>query len=92
MTAIFGKMFGEIWVSYLGLVVMMTAAFVMVAYGFLRETSPRRQPALPADTPSPTASVEKADTTSKLLPVGTMDHIPSVVDDTTELLKVRIQK
>ena len=86
MISIFGKMFEMRWVAYLGLIVMMTGAFIIAAYGFIRETRPRRR-APNAEQPVQPVSIENADTTNKLLPVGDADFIPSVVENTTELLK-----
>src|SRR5262245_51080701 len=81
LVAMFGKMFDMRWLSYLGLVVMFTGAFIIAAYGFLRETRLRRR-APRTDRklaqPSP-IELERADTTNKLLPVGDADYIPSVV-------------
>ena len=87
LTAMGGKMFEMRWLAYLGLVVMVSGAFVIAAYGFLRETRPRRRASTRTDTPVQVLSVEKADTTNKLLPVGQADYIPSVIDDTTDLLE-----
>jgi predicted nucleic acid-binding Zn ribbon protein len=39
LVAMFGKMFAMKWVSYSGLVVMFIGAFIIAAYGFLRETA-----------------------------------------------------
>jgi predicted nucleic acid-binding Zn ribbon protein len=89
LVAMFGKMFEMRWLSYLGLVVMFTGAFIIAAYGFLRETRPRKRAKNRANNvlPTPSLSVEKADTTSKLLPVGDDDYIPSVIENTTNLLE-----
>jgi len=86
-----GKMFDMRWLAYLGLVILFTGAFIFAVYGFLRETRPRRHRSGRVQTPdlaSPaTLTVQKADTTNKLLPVSNDDHIPSVIDNTTELLE-----
>jgi hypothetical protein len=92
MVAIFGKMFDMRWLAYLGLAVMMTGAFVIAAYGFLRETRPHRRAHPGIAPPVVRTSVEKADTTNKLLPVGNDDYIPSVVEESTELLKSRLER
>jgi hypothetical protein len=92
LVAIFGKMFEMKWLAYLGLVVLFTGAFIIAAYGLMRETRPRRrkaaqrEPAERAEMTTP-PSLEKADTTNKLLPPTDPDYIPSVVEDTTNLLK-----
>jgi predicted nucleic acid-binding Zn ribbon protein len=106
LVAIFGKMFEMKWLAYLGLVILFTGAFIIAAYGLMRETRPRRrksahqtknatqyQPENSAQLESERAdmttpqSIEKADTTNKLLPPTDPDYIPSVVEDTTHLLK-----
>ena len=88
LVAMFGKMFEMKWLSYLGLVVMFTGAFIIAAYGFLRETRLRKRAKNRSDNfQIPTLSVERADTTSKLLPVGEDNFIPSVVENTTNLLE-----
>jgi len=87
MVAIFGKMFEMRPLAYLGLAVLLTGAFIFAVYGFLRETRPRRRSMRKPVAPTPQVSVEKADTTNKLLPVGENDFIPSVVENSTELLK-----
>ena len=90
LVAMFGKMFEMKWLSYLGLVVLFTAAFIMAAYALLRETRPRRRPGA---VPDPgTLSIEKADTTNKLPPMSG-DFVPSsVVENTTELLEVPVKR
>jgi predicted nucleic acid-binding Zn ribbon protein len=85
MVSIFGKMFEMRWLAYIGLVVMMTGAFAIAAYSLFRETRPRKSTVVP--TFQPIATLEKVDTTNKLLPLGDTEYIPSVVENTTELLK-----
>ena len=90
LVAIFGKMFEMPWLKFLGLVVLLTGAFVIAAYAYLGETRPRKRAKVkipPKTFPSADLIIEKADTTNKLLPVGVDDYIPSVIDDTTELLE-----
>lgn len=88
-----GKMFEMRWLAYLGLVILFTGAFIIAAYGFLRETSPRRrQKPLPDKPASAQLEIEKADTTNKLLPVSDADYIPSVIDNTTELLDTQVRR
>lgn len=92
LVGIGGKMFEMRWLSYLGLVVMFTGSFVIGVYAFLKETRPRRRANNQIDTPtpaiSPAISDMKADPTNKLLPLGEDDYIPSVAEDTTELLQI----
>lgn len=89
LVAMGGKMFDMRWLAYLGLVVMMTCAFIMAAYAFLRETRPRKRAPRSVEAPLAVLTVEKADTTNKLLPVGDNDYLPSVVENTTNLLETR---
>src|SRR5205809_6754852 len=95
LTAMGGKMFEMRWLAYLGLVVMMTAAFVMAAFAFLRETRPRGRTMKQGDVPAFSTTVEKADTTNKLLPLGQEDYIdpvPSVIESTTSLLETPLKR
>jgi predicted nucleic acid-binding Zn ribbon protein len=93
MVAMFGKMFEIRWLAYFGLAILMSGAFVIAVYGFLRETRPRRRiAARPAGSSTAQLSVEKVDTTSKLLPLGEDDFIPSVVENTTNLLETPVKR
>mgnify|MGYP003576308745 CR=1 FL=1 len=87
MVAIFGKMFEMRPLAYLGLAVLLTGAFIFAVYGFFPETRAEKRSMRKPVAPTPQVSVEKADTTNKLLPVGENDFIPSVVENSTELLK-----
>jgi predicted nucleic acid-binding Zn ribbon protein len=87
LVASFGKMFEMRWLAYLGLVVVLTGGFIMAAYAFLRETRPGKRAMKRPEAPNPTLSVEKADTTNKLLTVGEADYVPSVIEKTTDLLE-----
>jgi hypothetical protein len=66
---------------------MVFGMFIIAAYSVMWELRPRKRALNTANTPTPTPSIEKADTTSKLLPVGDADYIPSVVENTTDLLE-----
>jgi predicted nucleic acid-binding Zn ribbon protein len=89
LVAMFGKMFDMRWLAYLGLVILLTGAFVIAVYAFLKDTRPRMRARRPVDElqPAGPASIEKADTTNKLLPIGEQDYIPSVTEKTTNLLE-----
>lgn len=82
LIAMGGKIWAVKWVIFSGLIIMFGGTFGIAAYGLLRQTRPKKSK--PASQP---ASALRADTTNRLLPVGDNDYIPSVVDDTTELLK-----
>jgi len=92
LVAMTGKMFGTQWVTYLGVVLVISAMFVLAAFALLWETRPRRRTSKPIHIPSPQPILEKADTTNKLLPVGEVDYIPSVVENTTDLLETRAKR
>lgn len=66
---------------------MFVGVFIIAAYGVMWELRPRKRVLNRADTPTSAPSIEKADTTSKLLPVADADYIPSVVENTTDLLE-----
>jgi len=85
LIAMGGKLWAVKWVIFSGLIIMFAGVFPIAAYGLIRQTRPRRSK--PIVTPKQQAEILAADTTNKLLPIGDNDFIPSVVDDTTELLK-----
>lgn len=91
-TVIFGKMLDVRWLTFLGMFVMITGIFIVPAYVLLVGTRPRKPALKQAAAPIKPVSIEKAATTSKLLPVTEADYIPSVVEDTTELLKTPVRK
>jgi len=86
MATIFGKMVSMKWLSYLGLAVMLTGPFVVFAYLIFRATRPRKRAPDRTATLTPSPTIEQADTTNKLLADSDTDYIPSVVENTTELL------
>jgi len=86
LVAMGGKLWAVKWVIFTGLIIMFGAIFCVAAYGLLLQTRPRRSKSI--STPQRQPDVLAADTTNKLLPIGDDDFIPSVVDDTTELLKI----
>lgn len=89
LIAMAGKLWATKWVIFVGLLITFGGMFALAAYGLLRQMSPRRsKPAAEPNSPSETEATLHADTTNKLLPIGENDFIPSVVEDTTDLLKV----
>ena len=87
LIAIGAKIWAVKWLMFAGLVLTLCGMFGIAALGLLGQTHrrkprARRKPTPPALQPEPV----RADTTNKLLPIGENDFIPSVVDDTTELL------
>ena len=86
LIAMGGKLWAVKWVIFTGLLIMFGGIFCIAAYGLLGATRPRRSKR--TSTPQQQPEILRADTTNKLLPIGDDDFIPSVVDDTTELLKI----
>ena len=80
LVAMGGKIWDVKWVIFTGLLVMFSGVFGIAAFGVIRQTRPRRRVA----TPMP--EMLRADTTNKLPPLDPNAFIPSVVDETTELL------
>ncbi|MEP6705257.1 MAG: hypothetical protein ABJB34_10680, partial [Acidobacteriota bacterium] len=72
------------WLTFTGVFITIGGMFLMAAYSLIRQSSPRRRRVKAAKT---LADVLRADTTNKLLPIGENDFVPSVVENTTELLK-----
>jgi len=88
LIAMGGKMWAVKWVLFTGLVITFGGMFAIAAYGLMLQTRPRRSKPKPIVVPRP--EVLRADTTNKLLPIPDNDFIPSVVDDTTELLETPV--
>jgi hypothetical protein len=89
LIAMAGKLWATKWVIFVGLLITFGGMFAIAAYGLLRQMSPRRSKrAAEPDSPTETEATLRADTTNKLLPIGENDFIPSVVEDTTDMLKV----
>jgi hypothetical protein len=84
LVAMGGKLWGVKWVIFAGLIIMFGGIFCIAAYGLLRSTRPRKSKPISTSLPE----ILRADTTNKLLRIANDDFIPSVVDDTTELLKI----
>ena len=91
LIAMFGKMFEMKWLSYIGLVILMTGAFAIAVWAFLKDT-PLRKHVRHAVGPVQAPPIEKAGTTNKLLPVGARDFIPSVSENTTDILKTPVER
>lgn len=85
-----GKIWTVKWVIFTGLIVMFAGVFGIAAYSLLAQTRPRKSKLKRVSMPQP--EILRADTTNKLLPVAEDDFIPSVVDDTTELLKTPLAR
>lgn len=85
LIAMGGKIWAVKWVIFTGLLVMFAGIFGIAAFSILRQTRPRRS--LPASPSAKEVETLRADTTNKLPPLDPDSFIPSVVDDTTELLK-----
>ena len=88
LLAMGAKMWAIKWLVFTGVAITFGGMFCIAAYGLLLQTRPRRSKPKTASPPQP--EVLAADTTNKLLPIGDNDFIPSVVEDTTELLKTPV--
>ena len=78
------------WLKAIGVLIAITGMFSIVAGNLILQlrSSQRRKPKASWQPPD----LERADTTNKLLPIGQNDFIPSVVENTTELLQPVEQK
>ncbi len=84
MLALAGKMMEVKWLTFTGVFIAIGGMFLIAAYSLVSQSLPRRRkPASPIQT---VAELERADTTNKLPPIGENVFIPSVVEDTTDLL------
>ena len=91
LIAMGGKMWAVKWITFLGLVITFGGMFGIAAYGLMQQTRPRKKrAAASAQTKEPEAL--RADTTRKLPPLDDTDFVPSVIDDTTELLKTPVRR
>ena len=86
LIAMGGKLWAVKWVLFTGLIITFGGMFAIAAFGLIRQTRPRKT-RLTSTAPTQPPETLAADTTNKLLPIGDNDFIPSVVEDTTELLK-----
>ncbi len=81
---IFGDMTSLKWLKFAGVFVAIAGMF-SIAGASLIMSMPKAGRAKPKEG-KPSSSLERADTTNKLLPIGHEDFIPSVVENTTDLL------
>ena len=86
LVAMGGKIWAVKWVIFSGLIIMFSGIFGIAAFGLLRQTRSRKR--RPTALPGKEPGMLRADTTNKLPALDPSDFVPSVVDDTTELLKV----
>ena len=85
LVAMGGKIWAVKWVIFTGLLIMFSGIFGIATFALVRQLRPRRRaPATASPVQNP--EIHRADTTNKLPPLDPSDFIPSVVDDTTELL------
>jgi hypothetical protein len=85
VVALAGDMGGLRWLKFAGVFMAIGGMFSIIASSLILEMrSPKRFQ--PENVPQP-ATLRRADTTNKLLPVGQNDFVPSVVENTTELLQ-----
>jgi predicted nucleic acid-binding Zn ribbon protein len=84
LIAMGGKMWDVKWVTFAGIVLTFGGMFGIAAFALFNEMRPRKRRAA---EPIERAKALRSDATNKLPPINERDIIPSVVDDTTELLK-----
>jgi hypothetical protein len=84
LIAMGGKLWAVKWIVFLGVAITFGGMFGIAAFGLMRQSRPRKRPR-PVQVETP--ELLRADTTRKLPPIDDSDFIPSVVDDTTDLLK-----
>ena len=84
IAAMSGDMAGLRWLKFAGVFIAITGIFALAASSIVLPMleSDRRKPKKAPQL----RTLERADTTNKLLPIGENDYIPSVVENTTELL------
>jgi hypothetical protein len=88
LVSVTGDMLGLRWLAFTGLYIMIGGMFLVAAYGLMRQTlsRKRKQPPRPP-------TVERADTTNKLLPIAANDDfILNVTEPTTERLKTTVPR
>ena len=85
IAGISGDMAGLKWLKFTGVFISIAGMFSMAGASIIMSMpKTERVKRGKADQPR---SLERADTTNKLLPIGDDDFIPSVVENTTELLQ-----
>jgi hypothetical protein len=93
MTGISGDMAGLRWLKFTGVFIAIAGMF-SIAGASLIMSMPKNGRRKPKHIDPPT-SLERADTTNKLLPIAETDYVPSIVENTTDLLpaaKVKSKK
>jgi hypothetical protein len=89
LLALAGKFSNAQWLLYAGVFISITGMFSIAAISLLRPARSRKRVAPAIVQPE---LISKADTTNKLLPVSENNFIPSVVEGTTQLLKIPVEK
>lgn len=85
LLAMSGKIADLRWLLFAGVFLSIGGMFLIAALSILRQSRPRKHKAIVS--PQRSESLSPADTTNKLLPIGEFDYIPSVTENTTDLLK-----
>ena len=88
LVAMSGKMWDVKWLLFTGLIFAFTGMFGIAAFGLMQQGGRRQRPRPTVKPVQQRPEMLKADTTNKLPPIGEDAAIPSVVDDTTELLNI----
>ena len=89
MIAIGGGMAEIKLLTFIGVAIALAGMFMIPAYSLMGNSRPRKRKNVP--TPH-TSTIESADTTNKLLPIGQNEFIPSITEGTTNLLKTPSKK
>ena len=94
LTAMAGKMWDMKPVLFFGLIITFSGMFGIAAYGMLQQSRPKRKRRSVSAPPQAASQPElsRADTTNKLPPLNENEFTPSVIDDTTELLKTPLSR
>ncbi|MEO6654688.1 MAG: hypothetical protein ABIO36_01255 [Pyrinomonadaceae bacterium] len=88
LIAMTGKMGDIRWLTFAGVFLSIAGMFFVAAYPMLRSLLPRKRPAAHAAQPE---FLSPVGTTKKLSPVDGSTFIPSVTENTTNLLHDRAQ-
>ncbi len=89
MVTITGKMLDMRWLQFAGVIIMFGGMFLIAAFALLRQLWTRKNKSADSLQSEP---LLPADTTNKLPPMRANDFIPSVTENTTNLLKTPTSK
>jgi predicted nucleic acid-binding Zn ribbon protein len=87
LLAMTGKLADLRWLLFAGVFLSIGGMFLIAALSMVLRSRPRKQKSIRQPD-----SLSSADTTNKLLPIGEFDFIPSVTENTTDLLKEPVKR